>query len=288
MKTLTILSMGLFACLASAQSAPPASKTPQSSAPAAKASAVGSAWKSPFQAGRPSLKERPSGDKAIIHTMADALGFVRGFGRGERTETLNRLQWFGAGRLMENGHTYQVVKYSYALSLHLTGAREDIQFKAPGSVSERRVQVFLDGQAWDETTPGVGGTLAPNALKERDLRFLSTPFGFTKAILMAEPGSVKVNDPGPGGKVTISATLHQTAFTATLDPDFRPSIISFTSDGKKTEARWTAYRDLHGYGVMFPTHATLIEGGTVVRDLTIDDGRVASYLILQPPGTAGH
>jgi len=46
---------------------------------------------SPFQAGRPPLKTRPVGDKAIVHTLADALGFVRGMGAGETTETINRL-----------------------------------------------------------------------------------------------------------------------------------------------------------------------------------------------------
>lgn len=244
--------------------------------------------KSPFQAGRPPLKTRPSGDKAIIHTMADALGFVRGIGRMETTEALNRLQWFGKGTMWSGGQKYEVVKYSYAMTLHLNGAREDIQRKAVDGKSDRVVHAFLGSDAWDETTPGVGETPAPGQAQARQVEFLLTPFGFTRALLKADPSAVKVDDPGPSGKVTIAATLDGTPFAATLDDDYRPASISATVNGQKVEMLYSNYRDLAGYGVMFATHIAEKVGGRLALDLTIDDGRVSSYLILQPPATSGN
>jgi hypothetical protein len=241
----------------------------------------------PSQSGRPALKTRPSGDKAIIHTMADAMGFVRGMGPFQTTSALNRLQWFGAGTMTADGKTYQVVKYSYAMSLHLYGAREDIQLKSPTGKSERRIHAFLGMEAWNETTPGVGQTPAAKEAANRRLKFLSTPFGFTAAVLKADPSTVKVNDPGPGGKTTISASLEGTPFTATLDSEYRPTSVSLMADGRKLEMRYADYRDLHGYGVMFPTHITEILDGHFALDLKVDDGRVASYLVLQPPKSSG-
>jgi hypothetical protein len=242
----------------------------------------------PFQSGRPPLKTRPSGDRDIIRTMADAMGFVRGMGPFQTTSALNRVQWFGTGTMTVGGKTYQVVKYSYAMSLHLNGAREDIQLKSPTGASERRVHAFLGMEAWDETTPGVGQTpVAPKEAANRHLKFLTTPFGFTAAVLKADPSAVKVDDPGAGGKVTISVTLDGTPFTATLNSEYRPATISLMVDGRKIEIRYADYRDLQGYGVMFPTHVREVVDGHPALDLRVDDGRVASYLILQPPNSSG-
>ena len=91
-----------------------------------------------------------------------------------------------------------------------------------------------------------------------------------------------------GGKVTIAVTLDGTPFAATLDGDYRPALISATANGQKVETLYSNYSDLAGYGVMFPTHIVQKISGRPTLDLTIDDGRVSSYLILQPPGTGGN
>ena len=257
----------------------------QSAAPPAKPVAPA---KSPFQSGRPPLKTRPSGNKEIIHTVADAMGFVRGFGPFQNTDSLNRLQWLGRGTMWSDGHKYEIVKYSYAMTLDLNGAREDIQRKAADGKSDRVIHAFLGSDAWNETMPGVGQTPEPGQAEARHLEFLFTPFGFTKALLKADPTTVKIDDPGPGGKVTIAVTLDGTPFAATLDGDYRPALISATANGQKVETLYSNYSDLAGYGVMFPTHIVQKISGRPTLDLTIDDGRVSSYLILQPPGTGGN
>jgi hypothetical protein len=144
MRILLGLAMVLLLGQANAQSTPAAVAAPKNAATA----------QSPFQAGRPALKVRPQGDQAIKRTVADAMGFVRGMGAMETTKTLNRLQWLGKGKMTEGTTTYDLIKYSYAVSLHLKAAREDIQRKAGGKV-DRLVWVVRDQDAWDESAPGV-------------------------------------------------------------------------------------------------------------------------------------
>lgn len=238
----------------------------------------------PFQAGRPSLKVRPAGDKAIIFTVADAMGFVRGMGPQQTTATLNRLQWFGSGKLSEGGRDYTVSRYSYAMTLTLNGAREDIQRTGPDGKAERVVHAYLNTAAWDESAPGINPKSADSkAARERRLQYLRTPFGFTQGLLRADAASVKITDPGPGGTVTIVATLDGVPVTAKLDRYYRPASISMQVNDQLIEARYSGYKDIAEYGVMFPTRVTETLNGRPKLSLTIDDARVASYLILQPP-----
>jgi hypothetical protein len=237
---------------------------------------------SPFQAGRPALKVRPEGDQAIKHTVADAMGFVRGMGAMETTKTLNRIQWLGSGKMMDGTKTYDVTKYSYTVSLHLKAAREDIQRKS-GDKTVRFVSVVLDQDAWDEKEPGVEGRKASESALNRRLRMARTPIGFTRAMLDADPATVKVVDGGVGGKVTISFPVEGVPVTAELNSDYRPETITMKVDGKTLLARHRAYKDISEYGVMFPTRTTETVDGRLYLDLTIDDARVASYAVFPKP-----
>jgi len=239
----------------------------------------------PVQQGRPPLTTRPAGDAAIIRTVADALGFVRGLGRGETTDTLNRLQWLGTGTMSVNGQVRAITKYSYALTLNLTGAREDIQFKSTAGMEDRRVRAFLGSDAWNEKAPGEGLSAAPADISERRLQFFRTPFGFAKALLKADRATVKVTDPGASSAVTIAMSVDGTPIVATLDFDYRPAIITTDANGRKTTVTYSRYRDLAEYGMMFPTRIVETVDGRPSMTLTIDGGRVSSYLILQPPSS---
>jgi hypothetical protein len=237
---------------------------------------------SPFQAGRPPLKARPAGDKAIIRTLADALGFIRGIGAGETTETLNRLMWRGSGVMTDKAGQYKVTRYTYLVSMHLNAAREDIVRTGPGGKEDRIVRVVVGDKAWDETAPGVGGRYVDEA-KGRMLRYARTPFGFTRLLLHADPAGVKVADPGPGGKVTVSFPVQGVMTTATLDQYYRPAMIVQKVGAQRLEADYADYRDLAEYGVMFPTRIVEKTNGTTTADLKIDDARVSSYGVFPPP-----
>jgi hypothetical protein len=266
------LALTLLLSQANAETTPaaqtPAKKTPMS--------------QSPFQAGRPALKVRPEGDQAIKRTVADAMGFVRGMGAVESTKTLNRIQWLGSGKMVAGTTTYDVTKYSYTVSLHLKSAREDIQRKS-GAKVERLVQVVVDKDAWDEKEPGVDGRKASDSALNRQLRLARTAIGFTRAMLDADQTTVKVVDPGAGGKVTISFSIEGVQTTAELNADYRPETITMKVDGKTLVAHHRAYKDISEYGVMFPTHTTETIDGRPYLDLTIDDARVASYAVFPKP-----
>jgi hypothetical protein len=243
----------------------------------------------PFQAGRPALKERPVGDKAIIFTVADALGFVRWMPPRQTTDTLNRLQWFGKGTQIEGGVTYTISRYSYAMSLNLNGAREDVQRTTKAGAKERLVHAFLRDLAWDESAPGIGAKAVDSSqARQRRLQFLRTPFGFTKALLKAEPSAVKITDPGAGGMVKIEVTVDGVPVTAVLDRYYRPATITTSVEGQRVEASYGGYRDIWEYGVMFPTRVSETVNGQARLNLKIDDGRVSSYLVLQPPVAAAN
>jgi hypothetical protein len=168
------------------------------------ADAPAAAWKSPAQAGRPAPKSRPAGDKAIIHAVADALGFVRGVGRSETTNTLNRLQWGGSGKMTDGTVVSGVSHYRYTLSLHLKAAREDYEYVSDGK-PQRVVQVVAGEDAWDEQEPGVDGHMNPGSARARQLQLARTPFGFVRWLLDADPSTVNVID-GPN-KVSISLPI---------------------------------------------------------------------------------
>jgi hypothetical protein len=267
--TVIALASALIALSAHAEEAKPAK------APAA-------APVSPKQAGRPALRARPAGDQAIKRTVADAMGFVRGMGQAETTKTLNRMQWSGKGQLTEGDVAYPLTRYTYTISLHLKAAREDYTRTVKGK-PERSVRVLLDQDAWDEREPGVDGKPASDTAHNRRLQLARTPFGFVRSMLDADQSTVKVVDPGPTGKVTISFAVEGTPINATLDRDYRPETIAMRVDGKEIVERYGAYRDLSEYGVMFPTRWSESIDGRPHVNLTIDDGRVASYAVFSKP-----
>ncbi len=238
----------------------------------------------PHQAGRVHPKERPTGDKAIIRTAADAMGFVRGMGANETTNTINRVQMRGAGKVWINGVAYQAPKYIYTMSLHLKAAREDIQ-RAGKDNPSRIVRVVLDQEAWDEAAPGVDGRPTTDSAKNRRLQLARNPFGFTRAMVTAAPASIKVEDGGPKGKIAISFPVDGVTTTAVLDAWYRPESITQTVDGKVIVAKFDKYRDLSEYGLMFPTVWTETVDGKPSLDLKIDDGRVASYAVFPKPAS---
>jgi hypothetical protein len=102
-------------------------------------------------------------------------------------------------------------------------------------------------------------------------------------LLDADPASVKIVDPGAGGKMTISLPIEGVPTTAELNSDYRPETITMKVDGKTYVARHRAYKDIAEYGVMFPTRSTETIDGHPYLDLTIDDARVASYAVFPKP-----
>lgn len=240
--------------------------------------------KPPVQAGRPDLKTRPSGDKEIIYTVTDAMGFVRSAGGGTTTNTINRVQLRGSGKVTEGGVAYKADTYIYTISLSLKAAREDIT-RSAGKTSDRVVRVVLDKDAWDEAEPGIDGKATSESALNRRLQLARTPFGFTRALIDAPAGSVKVTDPGPKGKVTLAFPIEGVMTTTVLNAEYRPETITMVVDGKTLQSRFPAYHDVSEYGLMFPTRWIETIDGKTRLDVVINDGRVASYAVFPKPAS---
>jgi hypothetical protein len=244
----------------------------------------------PYQFGGIQIKQRPVGDAAVLRTLVDQMGFIRGVAAQETTDTINRLLWRGKGTMIEGGKILSVTQYTYNTSLLLHAMREDILYTGSDGKKKRIVQVvYGDHYAWDETEPGVGGKPANSEADSRMLRHLRTPFGFVRAALESDPSTVKVTDPGPGAiklsgqGITVSLTVNGVKTTATLDRYYRPAKIVQTIDGKLYEADYAAYKDLSETGMMFPSSIIEKVGGLTRLRLVINQAWTGSYAVFPPP-----
>jgi hypothetical protein len=237
---------------------------------------------SPHQAGRETPKIRPQGDAAVIRTVIDAVGLIRGFGPMETTNTVNRLRWGGDGIMSEGGRSYQVSRYDYSVSLLQKAAREDITRKDSKGATTRIVQVVAGTTAWNESSPGVASSLAQNQAASRLLQFWRTPFGIAKYLATASPGSVKVIDDGSQA-VRLNAVINGVSTQVTLDKDYRPWRVTQLVEKKRIEDDFTEYRDFSEYGLMFPGHIVETVNAAPYLDIHVRDADVASYIVFPPP-----
>src|SRR6185312_1074524 len=190
----------------------------------------------PYQAGVPPVKdgERPKGDAAILRLVEDQMGFIRGDGRSETLHAINRMSYSGCGEVVEDGHTYEVTKYTYGMGLHENAAREDIEGEGPGG-KVHLIRVVRGNEAWDESTPGVGTHSADKLAKQRQLQLGRTPFGILNTIvnLTAKwpalwgapppalantyaPQRIKIHDSGKG-PVTLELPVDGVSMKVVLD-----------------------------------------------------------------------
>ena len=119
--------------------------------------------------------------------------------------------------------------------------------------------------------------------RKRRLQLARTPLGFTRALLDADPASIKTVDPGAAGKVTLAFAVEGVPIEATLDANYRPERIEMVVDGERIVDRYSAYRDLSEYGVMFATRWSQTIDGKPHLSLTINEARVASYAVFPKP-----
>jgi hypothetical protein len=237
--------------------------------------------KSPYQAGRPNPKERPHGDTAIIRTVIDAVGLIRGVGPRETTATVNRLRWAGDGVMNEGAHSYKV-NYRYSLSLLQQAAREDIQRVTTDGANHRQVQVVNGDVAWNESSPGVATGFTPQDALKRRMRFWRTPFGIAKSLSLAATNSIQVADRG-SGPVQLDYKIEGISTHVDLDSDFRPWRVVQVIGKDKIVDEFTDYKDLTEYGLMFPTHSLETVNGKPYLDMHTRDADAGTYMLFTPP-----
>jgi len=231
----------------------------------------------PYQAGVPPVKERPHGAASILRTVEDQMGFIRGAGPAETLHAINRLSYSGCGEIVENGHTYEVTKYTYGVSLHEKAARENIE---AGKV--HLIRVVRGNEAWDESTPGVGTHSADRLAKQRQLQLGRTPFGILYAITNLKPAQIKVHDPGHGA-VTLQLPVDGVSTKVVLDRNYRPATVTQRVDHRLIVDQYSDYHDLNQYGLMIPRHIVETISGHPHVALHIIQSGLSNYEVFPAP-----
>jgi len=235
----------------------------------------------PYQAGVPPVKERPQGKAAILRTVEDQMGFIRGAGPAETLHAINRLRYSGCGQIVEDGHTYEVTQYIYGISLHEDAAREDIEGEGPdGKV--RLIRVVRGHDAWDESTPGVGTHSADKLDRQRQLQLGRTPFGIVDAITNLDANRIRVRDSGHGA-VTLQLPVDGVTTEVVLDRNYRPAMVTQRVDHRRIVDEYSDYHDLNQYGLMIPRHIVETIDGHPHMTLHIIKSGLATYEVFPVP-----
>ncbi len=234
----------------------------------------------PYQAGVPPVsdKDRPKGNAAILRMVEDQVGMIRGAGPAETLHAINRLNYSGCGEIVEDGHTYEVTKYVYGVSLHEDAAREDIQ--AEGNV--HLIRVVRSNEAWDESTPGVGTHSADKLAKQRQLQLARTPFGIVDAITNLKATQIKIHDTGSGA-VTLQLPVDGVSTKVVLDRNYRPATVTQRVDHHLIVDQFSDYHDLNQYGLMIPRHIVETMDGHPHLALHIIKSMLAEYEAFPAP-----
>src|SRR6185437_5797271 len=234
----------------------------------------------PYQAGVPPVKdgERPKGDAAIVRMVEDQMGFIRGAGGGETLHGINRLRYGGCGEIVEDGHTYEVTRYTYGISLQEDAAREDIE--AEGKI--HLIRVVRGNEAWDESAPGVGTHSADKLARQRQLQLGRTPFGILNTIVNLDARRIKVRDPGHGA-VTLQLPVDGVATQVVLDRNYRPATVTQRVAHHRIVDQYSDYHDVNQYGLMIPRHIVETIDGHPHLVLHIIRSEMADYEVFPAP-----
>jgi hypothetical protein len=237
----------------------------------------------PYQAGVPPVKERPRGNASILRMVEDQLGMIRGAGPAETLHAINRLRYSGCGEIVEDGHTYEVTKYIYGVSLHEDAAREDIEAEGPdGKANVHLIRVVRGNEAWDESTPGVGTRSADKLAKERQLQLARTPWGIVDAITTLDASRIKVHDSG-SGEVTLQLPVDGISTKVVLDRNYRPTTVTQRVGRRLIVDQYSDYHDLNQYGLMIPRHIVETIDGHAHLTLHIIQSGLATYEVFPAP-----
>jgi hypothetical protein len=228
-----------------------------------------------------------------IRSSAEALGMVRWTHSAEENlDLIARAEWTASGveHRPQAGGTwpeFKVKRLVFGVNYRLPAVRVDFVRVGPDGREERSIHVVRDKLAWNETEPGIGATPAPAdavAQRRRDVAIL--PHGFMRAVLQADPKSVRISR--ERGKTVITAPFDGITLKGTLGADQRPEKVEMpikhpVLGDTVVEATYQGYKDFEGYEVFFPAHIVLKIGGRVLYDLTVSKHETAPYLVWPVP-----
>jgi hypothetical protein len=230
-------------------------------------------------------KVPPAGE---LLAAADALGMVRGL-RSDVFDAVNRVQFTVQGVEQVPVHgSWKEFKTTATMfiSYHQAASRLIIDRVDAQGAKVHAIAVVAGPYAWNEESPGVGGTPAMEQAADRARNIWLTPQGLIYQAELAGPGAVKVGK--RNGKSTLSFAIHGEPVTVTLGADHRPEFVeAHIKDrdlGNTTlTIDYSGYKDFDYYGIFFPSHIVAKVAGHTALDANVTGFLTNTYFLFPKP-----
>ena len=268
-------------------------------------------------AGRPDAQNAPAGMppaepakdvESALYTAADALGMLRG---PQERDGIVTFEYWATGTLDVQGKPCQLKEYRASVRYPAPDRRETpatpvpalrVDFTCTGA-PQRQIHVVAGEYAWNETTPGVGGTPTPQAVQERLLHLWTLPQGLIKAARLAGPKATFAME---GGKPTVTfplpAPLQAATAKITLDPanflfhtmptgvrryfSHRIERVDLQFNNTKTVITYSDYGDWNASDyksdALLPKRMVHERNGVRVADLTLTQTQTYNPYVVMP------
>jgi hypothetical protein len=219
--------------------------------------------------------------KEVLYSAADSIGQLRLAAEVDRIATMN---YSATGTLTVNNQPCKLKEYKASVNWLHKGMRVD--YTCDGQ--PRRVEVVNHNVAWNETTPGVGATPAPEgAAAERQLVLWMLPAGVIKG---ATAAGAKATVTVEGGKTVLAFPVVDVP-GATIRAFYNPeNYLLERAEGRVgntvTELTYSEHGDWNGEDylsdVQFPRRIVQKRGATTVADLTIEKTNTYNPYVVMP------
>ncbi len=156
--------------------------------------------------------------------------------------------------------------------------------RGTGRAATTEVKVFNDKLAWNETSPGVGGTPAPETLAQRAPLLKLTPYGALWSVIEAE-GRAKVTTEGGKTVITGASPYDGYVVAVTLDEKSLPVAVKMTAEGHEYTATFSGYSTKweSAYLFIFPAKMVWTMDGKPLANLTVTHFHSNPYVVFPPP-----
>jgi hypothetical protein len=230
-------------------------------------------------------KVPPTGE---LLAAADALGMVRGMASNV-FDAVNRVQFTLQGVEQVPAHgSWQSFNTTATMFInyHQAASRLVIDRVDAQGAKTHAVEVVAGPYAWNEESPGVGGTPALDEAADRARAIWLTPQGLIYQAELAGPGAVKVGK--RGGKTTLRFTIHGEPVTVTLDADHRPELLEARIKDRELgnttlTLEYSGYKDFDYYGIFFPAHIVAKIPGHTLLDANVSAFLTNTYFLFPKP-----
>jgi len=237
--------------------------------------------------------------KTTLYRIGDALGMLRGT---DERDSIITMDWRGTGTMTVGGQSCRLANYRGQVRYNVPAMRTDFACAQDGKPGPRSVQVVAGALAWNETTPGVGGTPALDTVNDRLAQLWSLPQAVYKAAVLAgantkvtlEGGIVYVTYPLPAPlNGTARVALNTTdAIELTMDSGEKYQLsywidrVEVRVGNVVTETTYTDYAELnepdYRSEVLFPRHIVQKRGGVTLLDLTVERTNTYNPYVVMP------